>query len=175
MVASISGCASLLFAAGASASVTFDTSWGGSGTGAGKHDRDLCAAHRIEPGSRARAEVRVREIKSGHVAQWVLAGPGTGSLEPAELVCSPKLDIWGHTTGPWDPNAPGGPGWLSIACPRSYSSLSGGAGFYISPDRHVAQTAGWLGSGDGYWHYRFHNFTSGTISIQFWGICALLP
>jgi hypothetical protein len=171
-----SGCAALLLAASASASVTFDTSLGGSGTSAGKHAADLCANNRVEPGSRVAAKVRAREIKSAHVAHWIVADPGAGTLEPAELVCAPKLDIWGHTAGPWDPNAPGGPGWLSIACPRNYSPLGGGAGFHISPDRHVTQSTGGFGGGsDGYRHYRFHNWTATTVSIQFWGVCALLP
>ncbi len=150
----------------------FNAHWGGVGTVARRHTQSLCDEQRMEPGTRER--VRVDVDHGGNV----VAPPGNhGPVDlnrfyQGWLYCGPLLDIWSHTSGPWDAAAPGGPSWLSITC-YHFSPLDGGAGFWVSPDAGVAQVAGGFGSGrNGYWHYRFHNPTHHTVTIQFWAVCA---
>ena len=129
---------------------------GGFGQIAGNHDLNICRANGVEPGGQRRAVI-------GSADHRVLRGT---------FLCAPRLEIWGHTAGPWDPDAPGGPGWLSIRCPAGERPVHGGAGFSASPHRHLTQVSGGFGSGnDGFWHYRFHNWTAETVTIQFWGVC----
>ncbi len=137
--------------------VTFSVhSEGGTGHIAGNHEVNLCRATGVEPGGKRRAVISTADHR----------------VVDGTFVCAPVLEIWGHTAGPWDPTAPGGPGWLSIRCPAGEHSIQGGAGFKAEPHRHLTQVQGTFGSGnDGYWHYRFHNWTAHTLTIQFWAAC----
>lgn len=77
-----------------------------------------------------------------------------------------------HTAGPWDRDAPGGLGWLSIKCPQGERPINGGAAFWATDNEPASQVAGGFGSGhDGHWHYRFHNWAFHTIQIQLWAVC----
>jgi hypothetical protein len=150
----------------------FSSHWGGAGVIAHRHTQNLCEQRRLQPGSREKVWVYTDHF--GHA----VAPPA--QRNPVDLTrhydgwlyCAPELDIWAHTSGPWDPNGFGGPNWLSIVCPGPQDPIDGGAGFYVSPDAGVAQVAGGFGVGhNGYWHYRFHNPTNHTVRIQLWAVC----
>lgn len=131
--------------------------WGGFGEIAGNHETNLCQDAHIEPGGQRAAMITRSE---------------DGRVLIGTVMCAPALEIWGNTAGPWDPNAPGGPGWLSIRCPQGDHPVDSSAGFAASPHRHLTQVGGSFGSGrDGFWNYRFHNWSAQTVRIQFWGFC----
>lgn len=166
------GCVTLALAVGALAQGEYNLHWGGFGEIPGRHNEDFCAKNRIEPGSSASAKILLTD------AGRVLAAPGTAGSRTVNgvVICAPKLDLWGHTFGPWDPSAPGGPGWLTILCPSAHpKSLLGGAGFHTSPHEHVTWRDGRThdldGRQDRYSGYRFHNWSAVTVTIQFWGAC----
>jgi hypothetical protein len=150
----------------------FNAHWGGVGVIAHRHTQNLCDERRMQPGTQERARVEVDHDGN------LVAPPGDhGKVDlnrfyEGWLYCAAKLEIWPHSSGPWDANARGGPNWLSIVCPIPQSPIDGGAGFSVSPDAGVAQVGGGFGTAhNGYWHYRFHNSTHHTVTIQFWAVC----
>jgi hypothetical protein len=150
----------------------FNSHWGGVGVIAHRHTENLCDQRRMQPGSSERARIDV-----DHAGNVVAPPPQNHKADLSRfyegwLYCAPKLEIWPHTSGPWNPEARGGPNWMSIVCPIPQSPIDGGAGYYVSPDAGLTQVAGGFGSGrNGYWHYRFHNPTHHTVTIQFWAVC----
>jgi hypothetical protein len=51
--------------------------------------------------------------------------------------------------------------------------MTNGAGYFTDPHPHVTQVDGGFGHNhDGYWHYRFHNWSGQTVRVQFWGVCS---
>lgn len=131
--------------------------WGGFGEIAANHETNLCQRLHIEPGGQRPAVITRSE---------------DGRVLIGTVMCAPELDVWGHSAGPWDPNAPGGPGWLSLRCPQGDYPVDSSAGFAASPHRHLTQGGGAFDHGrDGFWHYRFHNWSPEAVRIQFWGFC----
>jgi hypothetical protein len=148
----------------------FNAHWGGAGVIAGRHTEDLCTHQLVGGGGSRRVGVDV-DLHATHVVPEPAPRGVDRRVLEGYLYCSPELEIWPHTSGPWDPNAPGGPGWLSITC-FHLSPIDGGAGFHMSSGGAISQVAGGFGHGrNGYWHYRFHNPTDHTVNIQFWAVC----
>jgi Pentapeptide repeats (8 copies) len=154
--------------------------WGGVRTTAGKHEDDpnLCQQLGIPLGgtSTRRVEVRVRDggLTDFTVNGATLTEAERDEIRAATVVCSPYLEIWGHTTGPYDPNSPAQDKFgISIRCPAGQHSVQNGAGYGTNPpDAATAQNYGGLGHNtDGYWNYRWHAAWNSTVGIQLWGIC----
>ena len=166
------GALALAGPAAAAREVEFTRGWGGSGhlgAGyvAGYHHENLCKNELIEPGESVGARVAFAFEPHPSVAP---SFHDTVSVY-GTLICAHRLEIWPHTAGPWDVNAPGGPGSLSISCPHDQSPVDNGVGCWAST-RHLTQAAGGHGSADdGYWHYKFHNWTGATAEIQLWAVC----
>lgn len=126
---------------------------------------NLCARLGIEPGQHRSVRVSVENGLLG----WNVAAPpnksNTSKIVAGTLVCGPMLDVWGHTTGP-------GANGISMPCPPREEPIGGGAGVYYTPHGHLTQVHGGFGhNDDGYWHYKFHNWSGETVYVQLWGVC----
>ncbi len=148
-------------AAAAQATFVFNGDWGGAGVIATHHPQNLCAMERIEPGDHAK--VIVRTWSGDHVTTI-----GDSMDYDGTLMCAPRVDVWRHSTGPWE-----GGNWISLRCPAGERPIKGGVGYTTKRSSDaLAQVGGGFGSGnDGYWHYRFHNHQSTTAWVQLWAVC----
>ena len=131
--------------------IHFPHQWGGGSDHPYKHRHDFCLVHEIQPGHSK--------------AVWV--DNGYGDTFHGRVYCSDQMRIPPHHTGPWDN------GWsLSIPCPEGTRPMNGGAGFESSPEDALSFIDGSFGHNrDGWWHYRFHNWSWRTATVQMWAVC----
>ena len=138
--------------ASANTPLHFTDSWGGSGPTPHRHRNDFCAHHQILP---------------GHSRSVFVDGGPLGDHFTGTVYCSHKYTVDPGTTGPWNDGQ-----WISIPCPANERPMMGGAGFDSTPEDALTYVAGGFGHNkDGWWHYRFHNWSHRHAQIEFWAVC----
>ena len=135
--------------------IKFPHQWGGSDHIPGKHRHNFCSTHDMAPGHSK--------------AVWV--DNGYGDTVHGRVYCTHRIQIPAGWTGPWEH------GWsLSIPCPDGDKPMRGGAGFTSTPEDALTFIDGGFGHNkDGWWHYRFHNWSHRTAEIEMWAVCVKKP
>jgi hypothetical protein len=137
--------------AGASDAIHFTDSWGGSWAHPNRHRHNFCSTHDMRPGESRPA--------------WV--DNGYGDTFTGTVYCSHLYKVDPFTTGPWNDGHS-----VSIPCPAGDRPMRGGAGFTSTPEDALTYVSGGFGhNDDGFWHYKFHNWSHRHAEIEFWAVC----